>query len=66
MNDRTFSTVTFIAGAVMLAASVVTVARDVPSRVECEEDEVVVTSNGVDHDTCENAEEFVIKFLKNR
>lgn len=65
MTDKTFGLITFSAGIVMLAASVVATARVAP-RVECQEDEVVATSNGRDHDVCVNIDELDAFYAKAR
>ena len=62
MNDRTFGIITFLAGLLLLVVSVLLNVRQAPA-IECEEDEIVTTVNGRDHDTCVNAEEFVEDYL---
>lgn len=59
MSDKTFGLVTFLAGMVFLGAAIVLTAHSPPERIDCEEDEVVITLNGVTHDTCQNVEEFI-------
>lgn len=58
MNANIFGASTFAVGMIMIAWAAVANVHAAPLRVQCQEDEIVMSSNGRDHDTCRNIDEF--------